>query len=150
MLELGTALLGLGPALFGSNKNMRTAIRRATPISAPKAISHGSPALDFRLRARRDTGFDPMGAWLGNNSISGLSGRTDVACSIDAALTGVATSVSAAAATGMAVVATGVMGSVSGWGVVAFNLVCSCKSYAIFESDRNKQILAWAISFNKS
>jgi len=90
---------------------MRTPIRRPTPISAPKANSHGNPALDFRVRARRDTVLVPMVTWL-DNSFIGLSGRTGVARSVDAAaLTGVATSVLATAATGMDVVATGAMGS---------------------------------------
>ncbi len=107
---------------------MRTAISRPTPTSAPKAISHGNPALDFLARARWDTAVDPIVTWL-DNSFNGLSGRTGVACSVDtAALTGVATSALAATATGMAVAATGAMGSIPGWGVVAFNLVCSCKS----------------------
>ena len=96
------------------------------PISAPKANSHGNPALDFRVRARRDTVLVPNVTWF-DSSFIGLSGRMGVACSVDAAaLTGVATSVLAATATGMAVAVTGAMGS--GRGVAAFKLVCSCKS----------------------
>ena len=122
------ALFGLTAALFGFNRNMRTAIRRPTPTSAPKVISHGKAALDFRLRARWDTALDPMVTWLDNSFIE-LFGRTGVARSVDAtALIGVATSVLAGAATGMAAVATGVIGSIPGWDVVAVNLVCSCKS----------------------